>query len=58
MKIYTGAFRTSPVESIHVEAYDPPPGIKKELTGTKIPVLTKSNSSYIDTLNTLDNNED
>ena len=35
---YTGAFKTSPVGSLHVEANYPPPGTKKEGIGTKIPV--------------------
>ena len=57
IRIYTRAFRTSPVESLHVEAIDPP-GTKKKQIGTKIPVYKlKSNSSYRETVNTLDNNE-
>ena len=36
-KIYTGNFRTSPVEVLHVEAYDPLL-TKKGWAGTKIPV--------------------
>ena len=38
IRIYTGASRTSPEESIHVEANDPPHETKKERIGTKIPV--------------------
>ena len=30
IRIYTGAFKTSHIESLHVEANDPPPRTKKE----------------------------
>ena len=41
IRIYKRAFRTSPVEALHVEANDPLLELKKKQTGTKIPVQTK-----------------
>ena len=38
IRIYTGAFRTSSVESLHKKQMTPTPGTKMEQTGTKIPV--------------------
>ena len=54
-----GAFRTSPVKSIHVEACDPPHlELRRNELGQRFLYKLKSNSSYIETLNTLDNNKD
>ena len=40
IKIYTGTFKTSPVESMHAEAYNTTmePWKKKERTGAEIPL--------------------
>ena len=51
IRIYTGVFKTLPVESLHIEANDQP-------LEPRFLYKLKSNSSYIETLNTLDNNED
>ena len=58
IRIYTGAFKTSPVESSHVEAHDPLLKRRRNELGLRFLYKLKSNSSYIETLNTLDNNED
>ena len=39
---------------LHFRSKQPTPGTKKEPTGTKL----KNSTSYIETLNTLDDNED
>ena len=51
IRIYTGAFKTSPIEALHVEANDPPLELR-------FLYKLKCNTSYIDTLNTLDSSED
>ena len=56
--IYTGAFRTSPVELLHVEANDPPLELGRNELGLGFLYKLKINCSYIETLNTLDNNKD
>ena len=53
IRIYTGAFRTSPVE-----VNDPLLKLRRNELGLRFLYKLKSNSSYIDTLNTLDNNQD
>ena len=52
------AFSTSPVESLHVEANAPPLELRRNKLGLRFLYKLKSNSSYIETLNTLDDNED
>ena len=57
-RIYTEVFRTSPVKFLHVEANDPPLELRRNELGLRFLYKLKSNSSYIETLNTLDNNKD
>ena len=51
--IYTGAFTTSPVESLHIEAYDPL--LELRLNELKLKFLNKlrRNTAYTESLNTL-----
>ena len=58
IRIYTGAFRTSPVEALHVEANNPPQEIRRNELGLRFLYKLKNNTSYIETLNTLDDSED
>ena len=58
IRIYTGAFRTSPAEALHVEANDPPLELRRNELGLRFLYKLKSNPSYIDTLNTIDDSED
>ena len=54
--IYTGAFRTSPIEALHVEAIDSPQELRRNELELTFPYNQKSNT-YIDSLNTLDERE-
>ena len=47
-RIYTRVFRTSPVESIHVETNDPPLELRRNELGLRFQYKLKSNSLYID----------
>ena len=58
IRIYTGAFRISPVEALHVEANDPSLELKRNELGLRYLYKLKSNPAYIHTLNTLDDSED
>ena len=58
IRIYTGAFRISPIESLHIEANDTPMELRRNELGLRFLYRLKSNSSYIETLNTLENNKD
>ena len=58
IRIYTGAFRTSPVETMHVEANNPPLELTRNELGLRFLYKLKRNTSYIETLNTLDDRED
>ena len=58
MKIFTGAFRTTSVEALHVEANDPLLELRKNELELKFLYKLKSNTSYIETLNKLDDRED
>ena len=58
IRIYIGAFRTSPVKALHVEANDPPLKLRQHKLGLRFLYKIKCNTSYIDTLNTLDDSED
>ena len=58
IKIYTGAFRTSLVEALHVEANDLPLELRRNELGLRLMHKLKSNASYVETLNTLDNGYD
>ena len=58
MRIYTGTFRTSPVESMYAEAYDPTMELRKKELGLRFLYRLRSNSTYTDSLNTLDDRED
>ena len=57
MRIYTGALRTSPVEALHVETADPPLELRRNELGLKFLYKLKNNTSYIETLNILDDRE-
>ena len=57
MRIYTRAFRTSPVESMHLEANDPPLELKRNTLGLRFLYKLKSNTSYIETLNKLNDKD-
>ena len=52
MRIYTGAFRTSPVESLHIEAYDSLLELRKNKLGLRFLYKLKSNTIYTESLNT------
>ena len=54
IRIYTGAFRTSPVEVLHVEANDSFLELRRNELGLRFLYKLKSNTSYIETLNTVD----
>ena len=54
-EIYTGVFSNSPAETLHVEGNDPPLELRKNNLGLRFLYKLKSNTSYIETLNTLDN---
>ena len=56
--IYTRVFRTSPVESLHVEANYSQLELRRNELGLRFLYKLKSNSTYKETFNTLDNNED
>ena len=58
IRIFTGAFRTSPVKTLHVEVNDPPRELRKNELGLRFLYKLKSNISYIETLHTLYNRED
>ena len=58
IRIYTGAFRSSWVEALYVEANDPLLELRMNELGLRFLYKLKSNSSYIYTLNTLDDIED
>ena len=53
IRIYTGAFRTSPVEALHVVANDSPLELKRNELELRCLYKLKSNTSYMETLNTL-----
>ena len=57
IRIYTGAFRTSPVEALNVERKLLTSGTKKEQMRIRFPYKLKTNTSYIETLNTLNDRE-
>ena len=56
--IYTDVFKTSPVKALHVEANDPLLELKRNKLGLRFLNKLKSNTSYIEKVNTLDNRED
>ena len=58
IRIYTCLFRTSPVEALHVEENDPHLEPRRNDLGLKCLYKLKSNSSYIEILNTLDDRDD
>ena len=58
IRIYTGAFTISPVEALHVEANDTPLELRRNELGQRFMYKIKSNTSYIEILNTLDDRED
>ena len=58
IRIYTYAFIISPVEAMHEEANNPPLELGRNELGLIFLYKLKSSTSYIETLNTLDNSED
>ena len=58
IRIYTGAFKISPVEALHGEANNPPLELRMNELGLRFLYKLKSNISYIETRNTLDDRED
>ena len=58
IKIYTGAFRISPAEALQVEANNPHLELRMNELGLRFLHKIKSNSSYIERLNTLHDRED
>ena len=58
IRIYTGVFRTSPVESLHAEAFDPPLELRMNELGLRFLYRPRSKTTYIESLNTLDDRED
>ena len=58
IRIYTGAFKTSPIESLHVEANEPSLEKRRTELGLRYLYRLRGNPTYTDTLVTLDNTED
>ena len=58
IRIYTEIFRTSPVKALHVEANSQPLELRRNELGLSLLYKLKSNTSYIETLNTVDNSKD
>ena len=54
IRIYTEAFRTSPVETLHEEANDPLRELRRNELGLRTLHKLKNYTSYIETLKTLD----
>ena len=57
IRIYTVAFRTSPVEYLHVEANNQPLELKRNELGIRFMYKLKNNT-YIETIILLDDRED
>ena len=57
IRIYLGAFRTSPV-ALHVEAYDPPLELRRNELGLRFLYKLKSSTTFTESLNTVDDRED
>ena len=58
IRIYTKAFRTSPVKTLHLEANNPPLELRRNELGLSFLYKLKSKTSYIQPLNTLHDKED
>ena len=58
IRIYTGAFRTSPAETLYIEANDPSLELRRNKLGLRFLYKLKSNPSYMDSLNTIDDSDD
>ena len=58
IRIYTGAFKTSPMESLHVEANEPALDKRRNKLGLRFLYRLRSNPTYNCTLITLDSTED
>ena len=54
----TGAFRASPVESLCVEVNEPPLELKKNELSLRFLYKLRSNITYTESLNTLDDRDD
>ena len=57
IRIYTGAFRTSPVALLHVEEYHSPLKLKRNILGLKFLYKLRSKITYTESLNTFDDRE-
>ena len=58
IRIYTGPFRTLPVEALHVEANDSPLELRRNELRLRFLYKLKGNTSCIEMLKTLDDRED
>ena len=58
IRIYTGAFRTSPLESMHVEANDSPLELRRNELGLRFLYKLRSNIVYTKSPNLLDDRAD
>ena len=58
IRIYTGAFKTSSMESLHIEANEPALDKRRNELGLRFLYRLRSNPTYNDTVNTLDSTED
>ena len=52
-----GAFRTLPVETLHIEAYDPPIELRRNKARLIFLYKLRSKTTYAEPLNTLDDRE-
>ena len=57
IRIYTGTFRTSPIESLHAEAHDSTMELRKNELGPRFLHKLSSNTTYTVSLNTLEDRE-
>ena len=58
IRIYAGAFRMSPVESLQAEACNPTMELRRNKLGLRFLYKIRSNFTYTIFLNTLDDRED
>ena len=57
ISIHTGAFRTSSVESLNAETCDPTMELRRNELRLRFLYRLRNNSTYTDSLNTLDDRE-
>ena len=58
IRIYRGAFRTSSIEFLHVEANDPHLELRRNELGQRFLYKLRRNTSYTKLLNILDDRDD